>query len=123
MLALHSFFRWLVLLSLFVTVVRAANGWKAKIQFTIFYNTLRHWTATILQLQLLLGLALYFTSPLTAYFLSHYKTAVHQRELRFFGMEHSSIMILAVLIVSFASIQAKRKIMAADKFSLITVGY
>lgn len=91
LLPLHSLIRWLVLASLVFAIYIAFRGWLSKKEFSRFDNSVRHWTATIAHIQLLIGIWLYLISPVTDYFLYHFKEAVHLREIRFFGMEHSLI--------------------------------
>src|ERR1700744_2655583 len=75
-LALHSFFRWLVLAGLLWAIFSAYKGWLGKKHFPSLDNSLRHWTATIAHIQLVLGMWLYSISPLISYFLHNYKDAV-----------------------------------------------
>jgi len=63
-LALHSLVRWFVLISLLFSIFRAYTGWLSKKNFSHFDNSVRHWTATIAHIQLVLGLWLYFISPI-----------------------------------------------------------
>ena len=109
LVGLHSWVRWLLLASLLFAVFRAYRGWFSKQRFTRFDNSIRHSTATIAHMQLVLGLWLYFISPITDYFLSNFKDAVHQREFRFFGMEHSLMMIMAIVVITIGSAAAKRR--------------
>jgi len=44
--------------------------------------------ATVAHLQLISGIWLYFIGPIVAYILHHFVAAVHERAIRFFGMEH-----------------------------------
>lgn len=122
-LALHSAVRWLVLASLIFALFRAYLGWLTKREFTKSENAVRHWTATIVEIQFLLGLCLYFISPIVDYFLHHIKLAVHQREIRFFGMEHSLMMLTAVVIIMIGSAKAKRKQTDIQKFKTIAIWF
>ncbi|HWB27579.1 MAG TPA: hypothetical protein VG738_19015 [Chitinophagaceae bacterium] len=122
-LALHSLVRWFVLAGLLFAIVKAYKGWISKTTFTSFDNAVRHWAATIAHIQLMLGLCLYFTSPLVNYFLHHYKTAVHEREIRFFGMEHSIMMFIGIAVITVGSAKAKRKAADKDKFKTMAVWY
>ncbi len=115
-LALHSLNRWFVLISLLLSIFCAYRGWFLKRDFSKFDNLLRHWTATISHIQLILGLWLYFISPITNFFIHNYNEAVHQREIRFFGMEHSFMMFIAIIVISIGSAKAKRKEMDVEKF-------
>lgn len=121
LLRLHSFTRWLVLISLVVAIIVAYKGWLGKKSFTPFANKVRHITATVAHVQLLLGLLLYFISPLVQYFLTYFKEAVHQREYRFFGMEHISMMVIAVTLITIGSSSAKRKTNDTTKYRIMAL--
>ncbi|GAA4322224.1 hypothetical protein GCM10023149_22420 [Mucilaginibacter gynuensis] len=115
-LALHSLVRWLVLLSLLFSIFRSYSGWLKKKTYTGFDNTVRHITATIAHIQLIIGVALYFISPIVSYFLHNFKEAVHMRQIRFFGMEHVTMMLTGIVLVTIGSAKAKRKLTDNDKF-------
>ncbi|WP_247236123.1 hypothetical protein [Telluribacter sp. SYSU D00476] len=123
LLALHSSIRWLVLASLLFAIVHAYRGWLSKREFRGFDNSVRHWTATIAHIQLTLGLVLYFISPIVDYFLHNFWNAIHQREIRFFGMEHSSMMITAVVVITIGSAKAKRRPTDAEKFRTMAIWF
>lgn len=108
LLAAHSLMRWLVLGSLLTALVRSMWALKNKRAYAPADNSLRHWTATLAHLQLLLGISLYSISPITAYFMSHPREALPLREIRFFGMEHSLVMLLAVLLITVGAMKARR---------------
>lgn len=123
LLGVHSLVRWLVLASLLFAIFRAYRGWFLKKEFTRLDNSARHWTATVAQVQLIIGLWLYSISPLVNYFLHHYSKAVHQRPVRFFGMEHSVMMIIAVIMITIGSIKAKRRQTGAEKFRVMAIWF
>jgi hypothetical protein len=108
LLALHSWTRWLVLLSLLFAVYRAYLGWKSAKPFSKFDDRVRVITISIAHTQLLLGLWLYFVSPIVDYFLKNFGSAVHMREIRFFGMEHVTMMVVAVTLLTIGSVKVKR---------------
>ena len=64
LLAFHSALRWLVLIALIFSISRAAKGYFTKAAFTYADNALRHWTATIAHIQLVIGMTLYLRNPL-----------------------------------------------------------
>lgn len=123
LLILHSIVRWLVLISLVYALYRSYKGWLSGSEFTKSDNTVRHITATVAHVQLLLGLLLYFVSPLMEYFFEHFKDAVHQRPIRFFGMEHSLMMLVAVVIITIGSASAKRKTDNKSKFKTMAIWF
>jgi len=122
-LAFHSLVRWFVLISLLFSIFRAWKGWLLKAEFSRVDNSIRHWTATIAHIQLVLGLWLYFISPIIDYFLHHYKDAVHQREIRFFGMEHSLMMITGIVIITIGSAKTKRRQTDNEKFKIMAIWF
>ena len=123
LLPLHSFVRWLVLASLVFTICKAYQGWLLNKPFTYFDNFIRHSTATISHIQLLIGLLLYYVSPIVSYFFQNFNEAVHNREVRFFGMEHSLMMFIAVSVISAGSSIAKMKVKDAEKFKTMAIWY
>lgn len=88
---------------------KAYSGMMNKSPYTKTDEKLRKFTVSFAHLQLLIGLILYFTSPLTAMLMNNFKTAVSIREIRFYGMEHSVTMLIAVVLLTVGSVIAKRK--------------
>jgi hypothetical protein len=123
LLALHSLVRWFVFGSLLLAIFRAYYGWLSKSGFSRFDNSIRHWTATIAHIQLILGLWLYFISPVVAYFLQHFSTAVHERVIRFFGMEHITMMLIGITLITIGSAKAKRKTNDPEKFKTMAIWF
>lgn len=123
LLASHSLFRWLVVAGLLFAVILAFSGWRGNKTFSVFDNRVRHWTATLVHIQFVIGVTLYFISPVVEYFWRYYKDTVHQRELRFFSMEHSTTMLLVVVLVTLGSAKAKRKGTGRLKFKTMFVWY
>lgn len=123
LLVSHSMFRWFVLLSLVIAIIVGIRGWITKRKFNKFDNSIRHWTATIAHIQLMLGIALYSISPIIRYFFENFKDAVKLREIRFFGMEHSLMMFLAISAITFGSYTAKRKVNDTAKFKTMTIWF
>ncbi|GGC39532.1 hypothetical protein GCM10011386_34510 [Parapedobacter defluvii] len=123
LLALHSLIRWVVLAGLLFAVFRAYQGWFTNRKFSRFDHSIRHWTATVVHIQFLLGIALYAISPLVDYFLHNFREAVHQRDARFFGMEHSLMMLLAVVVITIGSAKAKRRPTDIEKYRTMAVWF
>lgn len=123
LLDMHSWVRWLVLASLLYAVCRSLYGWIWGHQFTAADNSVRHVTATVSHVQFLIGIALYFVSPVVQYFVQNFNTAVHQRDIRFFGMEHITMMVIAISMITIGSVRAKRKGTDLAKFKTIAIWY
>lgn len=123
LLALHSLVRWLVLLSLGYSIYRGYTGWLGGKSFSKNDNAVRHWTATIAHIQFLLGLSLYYLSPVVDYFLKNFGKAVHLREIRYFGMEHSLMMLIGITVITIGSAKAKRRSTDKAKFKTMAVWF
>lgn len=123
LLVVHSLVRWLVLASLVFSLYRAYRGWLGNRPFTRFDHAVRHNTATIAHIQLIAGLWLYFISPVVNYFWANFGTAVHAREIRFFGMEHITVMLSAIVVITIGSAKAKRKMSDQEKFKTMAIWY
>jgi uncharacterized membrane protein YozB (DUF420 family) len=119
----HSMIRWFVLISLLYATWTAFTGYRSGRVFTKTDNAVRHWTATIVHIQLMIGFVLYFISPLVAYFLDHPKEAMQQREFTFFGILHIGLMIIAVVVITIGSALAKRRSMDKEKFRTMFIWF
>ena len=115
-LLLHSAFRWLLLISLLISIARAARGYARSAAFSVTDNALRHWTATVAHIQLAMGMWLYLESPVTHAFRQAPAAGLRQPELRFFGIIHISCMLLAVIVLTIGSAMAKRRKTSKEKF-------
>ena len=123
LLILHSFFRWLVLAGLLYAVCRACSGYFKAQPFTKTDNAVRHWTATIAHIQLVIGLLLYLQSPVVKYFRRHFTEALHQPDTLFFGLIHIALMLLAVVIITIGSAKAKGRLSDKEKFKTMLVWF
>ncbi|MCR8557655.1 hypothetical protein KXD93_08375 [Mucilaginibacter sp. BJC16-A38] len=122
-LALHSLVRWFVLISLLFAIYRAYRGWLFNKSFGKFDNSVRLVTATIAHIQLTIGVWLYFISPIVSYFLHNFHEAVHERQIRFFGMEHVTMMLIAITLITIGSAKAKRKVTDKEKFKCMAIWF
>jgi hypothetical protein len=123
LLATHSLVRWLVLISLLFATYKAYRGWLTQKTFTSFDNSSTKFAVSMAHLQFTIGIWLYAISPITNYFLHNFKTAVHERQIRFFGMEHITMMVIAVALITIGSSLAKRKKTDREKFKTIAIWF
>ncbi|WP_130735847.1 hypothetical protein [Flavobacterium sp. J27] len=123
LLFFHSITRWLLLMGLIYTIYTAYKGYTKKAHFTRIDNAFRHWTATVAHIQLVLGILLYFKSPIISYFWKHFLEAKEHLDLLFFGLIHIIMMFLAVIIITIGSALAKRKKTDQDQFKTIFIWF
>lgn len=119
----HSLFRWLVLASLLYAIYRACKGYFSKGTFAKTDNAVRHWTATIAHIQLVIGMVLYLKSPSVKYFWGNFKEAVKNIDVAFFALIHILLMLAAIVLITIGSSLAKRKPTDREKFRTMLVWF
>lgn len=119
-LGLHNAGRWLVLVTLLTSIIISASRLHRK--FTTPINTLRHWTATIAHIQLLLGMFLYFQSPVVRTPLPPDPYHIVDEHV-YFRYIHITLMFLAVIIITIGSAKAKRAQTDPAKFRIMLVWF
>lgn len=123
LLSAHSLIRWFVLAAILITLIRSYYGWLLNKPFIQSDNILRIITLSVAQIQATIGLVLYCISPIIKHFFNHFKDAVHEKEFRFFGMEHSLMMLTAVVLISIASISCKKQQTDRQKFKILAIWF
>lgn len=123
LLALHSLIRWFILTSIIYSLFLAYRGWRNNKKFTKYDNWIRLITVSFVHIQLIIGVWLYWISPIVDYFLKNFSDSVHQTQLRFFGMEHITMMLLGISLVTVGSSIARRKKVDKEKFKAIVIWY
>ncbi|RXK86400.1 hypothetical protein [Filimonas effusa] len=121
LLFLHSIIRWLVFISLIYAVYRAFTGYKQQRLFSRKDNAVRHWTATIAHIQLIIGILLYVKSPVIGYFWHNKAEAISDLQVSFFALIHLLLMLAAIICITIGSAMAKRR--AADQLKFRTMLY
>ncbi len=116
-LALHNIVRWLVLVTAVLALVRVYLGWFQSREWTGGDRRASLYFTSALDTQLLLGLILFFISPLTRPLLSgNFSAMTSDPTMRFFSIEHAPFMILAVILAHIGGVRARRAPDAAVKF-------
>jgi hypothetical protein len=105
----HSWLRWAVLIALVLVVGRAWAAWRSGRTWTPLDERLHAALVGLADLQFLIGLWLYLAaSPFVRAFLEDVGTNVHNRQLRFFGLEHPTMMIAAVACLHIGRAASKK---------------
>ncbi len=109
LLLLHSWLRWVALLLLVVVCVRNVRGWLGRRDFERRDERLHVALIAAVDTQLLAGLSLYLVaSPLVRAFLADSGGAMRDSTLRFFGLEHPTMMLLGVVLLHLGRRASKR---------------
>jgi uncharacterized membrane protein YphA (DoxX/SURF4 family) len=124
-LLIHNVFRWIALILGIVATVYAFIGWFGKRKWMERDRMLGTYYTMFLDIQLLLGLILYFYSPFAFNALRNQGMSyvMGQSEYRFFAVEHLLFMILALVFAHLGSILSKKAPEAVGKFKRAAIFY
>ncbi len=115
----HSGLRWVVLLLLLAAIVKMHLGWKQKKLFTSGDKKLALFALMFTHIQIVLGFVLYFISPLVVFSAETMKNSV----LRFYTVEHITMMLIAAVLITIGYSKAKRKVNDTAKFKSLAIFY
>lgn len=110
----HSLVRWLVVITLLVSIYRAFKGYRSKAIFSKTENAVRHWTATVAHIQLVIGIIIYTQSPVIK---------AHTTDGIFFRIIHPLLMLIAIIIITIGSAITKRKPTDTEKFNTMLLWF
>jgi hypothetical protein len=121
MLHAHNFLRWIVLILAVWTVVKSLSGMSGKRPFTAGDRKPVLFFMISMDIQLLLGLALYFTGTLGIRNIENQGMGAVMKDAysRFYAVEHLVGMLLAVILAHMANSVTKKAIADQKKFKKV----
>jgi hypothetical protein len=119
----HSYWAYLVLLTLLIAVVNAIIGLTSNKTFTARDRQLALFALIAAHTQLLIGLILYFVSPLGASNFSNMGAAMKNADLRLYVLEHPLTNLIAIALITIGYSRAKRLTADQSKFRTLTIMY
>lgn len=123
LLIIHSYLRWLVLLAGLFAVAKAVAGYGGKAAYGAADLRISRIFVGLLDLQFLLGLVLYFVSPVTRGAMKDMAAAMQEAHVRFFVAEHPAMMVLALVVAHAASVWARKSPTDRGKFQRSSLGF
>ena len=105
---MHNLLRYVIVILLIVTIVKSFIGWFGKKDYTPLDNKLSLFLLISSHIQLLIGLGLYFMSPIVKVALSDMGKSMGDANLRFWSVEHILSMIVGIAIITLGRIMAKK---------------
>ncbi len=111
--SLHSIARWGVVILGLIAVIRAISGWLGNKPFTAADNRGGMLFTMVFDIQILLGLILFFSKGWFGVLTADFGAAMSNGATRFFTLEHPSLMLLAVILAHIG--RAKSKKAESDK--------
>ena len=108
-LHIHDTLRWLILLSIVITLFKYLSGWIGNQSWQKVDNIIGIVFVSLMDLQFLTGFVLYFfLSPLTKIAFSDMGAAMKNADLRFYAVEHILIMLVAIVLVHIGRAKSKK---------------
>ncbi len=123
LLSVHSVLRWVLLVFLVITLVKAFIGWFGKQQYGANDTRLALVSLILSHIQLLLGIALFFISPIVQRGLEDMGATMKDSNLRFWTVEHTTTMIIGIILITVGRSRAKKVAEAIGKHRNIAIFY
>ncbi|MCC7051293.1 MAG: cytochrome b [Bacteroidia bacterium] len=122
-LDIHNYLRYLILFFLVASIIKGFIGMNGKHAYTAGDKKLNLFALIFSHTQLLLGFILYFTSDLVKTAHENMGAAMKDKALRFWAVEHITMMILAIALVTVGYSLAKKSADDKTKFKKIAIFY
>ena len=107
----HSVVRYFILVFLMIVIVRSLMGWQQKSPYSALDDKFSLWLFMFTHTQLLIGLIVYFVSPAVIFSAASMKDTV----ARYWLVEHVTMMVIAIVLITMARITAKKMADAVAK--------
>lgn len=107
-LHLHNLLRYAIVILLILAVAKSFISWFGKKEYTATDNKISLFLLISAHLQLLIGLGLYFISPVVETALADFGASMKDPQLRFWGIEHLLSMVVGIAIITLGRIMAKK---------------
>jgi len=123
LLDFHNLFRWLIILAALWALFRMWSGWQSKAAWSKQDRIAGLVFSTVLNLQVLLGLGLIFTSQIMQAAMKNMSVTMKDGTLRFFLIEHPTAMLLAAILAQVGFSVSKRAPDDQTKFKKAAIFY
>ena len=114
----HSGWAFLALLALIIAIIMSAYGKISKKEFNATHRKIALFALITAHVQLLVGLILYFISPLGFQLLGNM-----EKQARLTSLEHPLINIIAIVLITIGWSKHKKVLLNEDKFQKIAFFY
>jgi hypothetical protein len=116
---LHSWWAYLAFLLLVIAVVNALIGLFSKKEFTAKDRKIAFFALSVIHTQLLIGIIVYFVSPLGFASLGQMKDAA----LRLTSLEHPLMNLIGITLITIGWMKHKKLTSSQSKFKTFSVYY
>ena len=122
---LHSYWAYLVVLVVFLATFNALLGFFSKRDYGAKDFRISLFALIVTHIQLLIGLVLYFVSPLGLKSISAngMGTVMKDSVLRLNAVEHPTVMLFVVALITIGYSKHKKKLVSRPKFKTLMIFY
>ncbi|MBC7745855.1 MAG: cytochrome B [Flavobacterium sp.] len=121
LLGLHSGIRYIVIILFSLALIMALIGLFGRKSSNEFHRKINLYSLISAHVQLLTGLILYFYSPNVMF--SNMGAAMKDPIIRYWTVEHSAMMIFAVILITVGHSRSKKAIDSVNKHRAIALYY
>lgn len=119
LLHFHSLLRWILLILMLTVIAKSFSGRKGGQTFSAGDGKLALFTLITAHLQLILGIVLYIISPMMKGILADMGAAMKNGVMRFWAVEHISMMLISIILITAGYSKAKKAEAAAEKYRIL----
>lgn len=120
---LHSYWAYLVVIILIIAVINAIIGFTTKKEYGAKDFRISLFALIVSHIQLLLGMILYFVSPMFDMWSSMGSEVMKTAGVRLYLVEHPLINIIAIVLITIGYSKHKKKLTSSPKFKTILIFY
>lgn len=121
LLGAHSGFRYVIFILIALALIMALVGLFGKKNYSELNRRVNLFTLISAHIQLVIGIVLYFYSPLVKY--SQMGAAMKDPMLRYWTVEHLVMMLFAVVLITVGHSRSKKALDAINKHRAIAIYY
>ncbi len=124
LLHLHNTLRWVILIVAAIVLIRSYSGWAGKRKWAKTDTRMGLAFSSVFYLQFLIGFALYaFYSPLLKIAFADFGAAMKNAELRFIAVEHTTMMVVALVLIHLGQVKSKKANTDVKKHRAVAIFY
>ena len=116
---LHSVMRYAVIVLVLMAIIQSLLGWLGKNPYTPFNKKINLFAMISAHTQLLVGIVLYFLSPLVQF----NSTTMKNETTRYFTVEHWVMMIIAIVLITIGHSKSKKLVLPEAKHRVVFIFY
>ncbi len=122
---IHSYWAYLVVLVVTLATINAILGFFSKREYRPQDFRISLFALIVTHIQLLIGIAIFFTSPLVGWFSEGVAVVdiMKNASLRLYSVEHPMVMILTVVFITMGYSKHKKKLTSVPKLKTLAIFY